>query len=130
MRERNWKFPRCLIMFVKDISYDMERTHIMTIVAQNLSALMAEKGTNPFDLAKRAGINQTAIYDIMKGKSQNPRVDTLHKIAVDGLGVPLSVLLAEPGDIIIDREIIEVLGLLPQADRSRILTMARALVPN
>lgn len=102
----------------------------MSIVARNLSALMAERGTNPFDLAKRAGINQTAIYDIMKGKSQNPRVDTLYKIAVEGLGVPLSVLLMDPSDLELNRRLIEVFGLLSEEDRERILTMARALLPH
>lgn len=108
----------------------MERTQIMSIVARNLSVLMEERGTNPFELAKRAGVNQTAIYDIMKGKSQNPRVDTLHKIAVEGLGVPLSALVSEPSDIELNRQLVEVFGLLPETDRARILTMARALLPN
>lgn len=108
----------------------MERTQIMSIVARNLSALMQERGTNPFDLAKRAGVNQTAIYDIMKGKSQNPRVDTLHKIAVEGLGVPLSALVSDPSDLELNRQLIEVFGLLPEPDRARILTMARALLPH
>lgn len=102
----------------------------MSIVAQNLSALMKERGTNPFDLSKRAGINQTAIYDIMKGKSQNPRVDTLYKIAVEGLGVPLSALVSDPTDLALNLSLIEVFGLLPEADRERILTMARALLPH
>lgn len=114
----------------KDISYFMERTHIMSIVARNLSALMSERGTNPFDLAKRSGVNSTAIYDIMKGKSQNPRVDTLYKIAVEGLGVPLSALVSAPSDIELNRQLIEVFGLLPEQDRERILTMARALLPH
>lgn len=102
----------------------------MFIVSQNLASLMEARGSNPFDLAKRAGVNTTAIYDIMKGKSQNPRVDTLHKIAVQGLGVPLSALVSDPADLALNLALIEVFGLLPEADRDRMLTMARALLPS
>lgn len=99
----------------------------MTLVARNLEAAMTRLGTNASEAARRAHLNPTAIYDILKGKSQNPRIDTLHKIAVEGIGVPLSVLLAEPGENDLDRELIEAFGMLSPEDRRRFLTMARSL---
>lgn len=97
------------------------------LVASNLADVMVRKGTNAAEVARRAGLNHTAVYDIMKGKSRAPRLDTLHKIAVLGLGVPLTTLFTEPSDDALDQQLIEVLGLLSVEDRKRFLTMARAV---
>lgn len=60
----------------------------INLLRDNLSALMEARGTNPKRLARDAGLGETAIRDIMKGRSDNPKVDTIHKIA-DALQVPL-----------------------------------------
>jgi len=105
----------------------MERDTVVMLVASNLKSVMDRKGTNPSDLARRAGINPTGVYDILSGKSRSPRLDTLHKIAI-GLGVPFSSLFAEPQEVALDQELLEALGQMAAADRQRFLLMARALL--
>lgn len=39
------------------------------------------RGTNPKKLSKDAGLNDTAVHDILSGKVRNPRIDTIRKIA-------------------------------------------------
>lgn len=104
----------------------MERDELVMMVARNIEAAMARKGTNPAEVARRAKINPTAVYDILSGKSRSPRLDTLHKIAVQGLNMPVSALLVEASDDELSQELSEALGLLPAADRRRFLTMLRA----
>lgn len=100
----------------------------MIMVARNLEAAMARKGTNPSEVARNAGVNPTGVYDILSGKSRSPRLDTLHKIAVQGLGVPLSSLFSNPSDDQLDQELLEAIEMMPGEDRRRILTMVRALL--
>ena len=89
---------------------------------------MARKGSNPSEVARRAGLNPTGVYDILSGKSRSPRLDTLSRIAVLGLGVPLASLLAEPSEDDLSQELIETIGLLPPQERRRVLAMIRALL--
>lgn len=89
---------------------------------------MTRKGTNSAEVARRAGINPTGVYDILSGKSRSPRLDTLNRIAVLGLGVPLASLLAEPTEDDLSQELIEAIGVLPHDDRRKILAMIRALL--
>lgn len=42
---------------------------------------MVEAGFNQKSLARKAGLNETAVRDILKGRSRNPRIDTLEAIA-------------------------------------------------
>ena len=69
----------------------MERDEAVLLVARNLEAAMTRKGMNAAEVARRAGINPTGVYDILSGKSRSPRLDTLNKIA-QGLGMPLNAL--------------------------------------
>ena len=108
--------------------YDMERDPVTDLVARNLEAMMARKGTNPAEVARRSGLNPTGVYDILSGKSRSPRLDTLNRIAVQGLGVPLATLLTEPVEDTMSRDLIEAIGVLPLEDRRRVLAMIRALV--
>lgn len=106
----------------------MERDAVTLLVARNLEATMARKGSNPSEVARRAGINPTGVYDILSGKSRSPRLDTLSRIAVQGLGVPLASLLADPSEDDLSQELIETIGLLPPDERRRVLAMIRALL--
>ncbi len=54
-----------------------------------LNATMSAKGKNAAVLAREAGLNPTAVYDILSGKSRNPQIKTVEKIAT-ALGVPLA----------------------------------------
>jgi transcriptional regulator with XRE-family HTH domain len=106
----------------------MERDTVVMLVARNIEAAMERKGTNPSEVARKAGINPTGVYDILSGKSRSPRLDTLHKIAKKGLEMPLSVLFEEPGVQDLDRDIVEAMENLSLADRRRFLVLARAFV--
>ncbi|RBI84285.1 adenosylcobalamin-dependent ribonucleoside-diphosphate reductase [Rhodosalinus halophilus] len=48
---------------------------------ERLEAAMKAKGTNSKRLAEAAGLNATAVYDILKGKSKSPRLDTIAALA-------------------------------------------------
>lgn len=106
----------------------MDRDASVILVARNLEATMARKGTNPAEVARRSGLNPTGVYDILSGKSRSPRLDTLNRIAVQGLGVPLASLLAEPSDDALSQELVDTIGLLPPEDRRRLLAMIRAML--
>lgn len=106
----------------------MSREPIITLVAKNIEAIMGRKQTNASEVARKAKINPTGVYDILSGKSRAPRLDTLHKIALQGLGVPLSALFVENGGDDLDRELIETIGMMPASDRQRFLVMATAIL--
>ena len=106
----------------------MERDNFVMLVAQNLEAAMARKGTNPSEVARKAGINPTGVYDIISGKSRSPRLDTLQKIAVGGLGVPLASLFTNPSADQATQELLKTIGLMSPDDQKRILAMAHALL--
>ena len=60
--------------------------------ATKLRDEMEKAGLNASSLAKKAKVNATGIYDILSGKSKNPRSDTIVKIS-EALGVPVSDLM-------------------------------------
>lgn len=59
----------------------------------NLAYYMNKSGLNAVEFARRADLNRTAIHDILKGKSNAPRLDTVEKLSVV-LGVSALQLLA------------------------------------
>lgn len=95
------------------------------IVAANIQAIMAERGTNSAELARDARLNSTGVYDIISGKSRNPRLDTIGKIA-NALRVPVAALFEERGAQDLREQILEAVAMLPEAERKRILMTARA----
>lgn len=106
----------------------MGRDALMSTVAANIEAAMVRKGTNSSEVARRAGVGPTGVYDIVKGKSKHPRLDTLRKIAEDGLGIPVTALFVAPGAADIDHEILEAFAGMPLERRRDLLLMARALM--
>jgi transcriptional regulator with XRE-family HTH domain len=105
----------------------MERDEATMLVAHNIASIMEAKGTNAAEVARRAGLNHTGVYDIISGKSRNPRLDTIHKIATKGLGVPLSALFLSPDMKSARAEIMACFQDMPHEDQERLLTIARAL---
>ncbi|WP_095590142.1 adenosylcobalamin-dependent ribonucleoside-diphosphate reductase [Actibacterium ureilyticum] len=61
-------------------------------IAARIESAMKMRDTNAKKVAEMAGLNATAVYDILKGKSKSPTVDTLQKIAA-ALDVATSSLL-------------------------------------
>lgn len=60
-----------------------------------LREIRVKKGLTQQELSARAGIAQGVISDIENGATQNPRFDTVVKLA-DALGCSLSEFKAEP----------------------------------
>lgn len=50
-------------------------------IAKRIEVLIEDRGTNPRAVALAAGLNHTAVRDIIKGKIRNPGSETLAKIA-------------------------------------------------
>lgn len=103
----------------------MDRNQITMIVAANIQSVMQRIGTNPAELARDAGLNSTGIYDIISGKSRNPRLDTIAKIAA-ALRVPVADLFEERSESELRNEIVSAVSRLPVEERRRILMTAKA----
>lgn len=95
------------------------------LVARNIEAIMDRKRLKAPEVARRAQINATGIYDILSGKSRSPKIETLGKIA-KGLDVPVALLFEEPEEAELRREIITLFARLPDPEKNRLLLTARA----
>src|SRR2546423_9559329 len=70
---------------------------VMISLAQRVRDFRYSKGWGPDELASRAEISRTALYQIESGKTGLPRAGTLRRIAV-ALEVPMEDLLGNEGD--------------------------------
>src|SRR5262249_57456956 len=61
-------------------------------LAQGVGACRYSKGWGPAEVASRAEISRTALYQIESGKTELPRAGTLRRIAL-ALDVPMETLL-------------------------------------
>lgn len=106
----------------------MERDQITMLVARNIEALMEQKGLDASKLTRRSGLNPTGIYDILKGKSRSPKIETIGKIA-KGLGVPISIIFSDnPSERAVD-ELSAVFDQLSDEKRDLLLQAAKAWIP-
>ncbi len=64
-------------------------------IIKRLTALCAEKNITINKLATLSGITQSTVDNLMKGKTRNPKLKTLHKLAI-GLDMSVSELLDFP----------------------------------
>ena len=64
-------------------------------VIKRLTALCAERDITVTKLATLSGITQSTVDNLMKGKTRNPKLKTLHKLAI-GLDMTVSQLLDFP----------------------------------
>lgn len=64
-------------------------------VIKRLTALCAERDITVNKLATLSGITQSTVDNLMKDKTRNPKLKTLHKLAI-GLGMTVSELLDFP----------------------------------
>lgn len=94
-------------------------------VTSNIKSIMERKNLSAPEVARRAGINPTGVYDILSGKSRSPKIETLGKIA-KGLNVPIAQLFEESDDGDLRKEIIALFSRLPAAEKNRLLLTARA----
>jgi transcriptional regulator with XRE-family HTH domain len=106
----------------------MTRDELSMTIAANLQDAMARKGLNAAEVARRADINSSGVYDILSGRSRSPRLDTIHKIA-DALRVPVASLFEEKRISELRAAIIDAIEGLSEEDRARILSTALAWTP-
>ena len=64
-------------------------------IIKRLTDLCAEKKITINKLATLSGITQSTVDNLMKGKTKNPKLKTLHKLAI-GLDMTVSMLLDFP----------------------------------
>jgi transcriptional regulator with XRE-family HTH domain len=64
----------------------------MMALAKRIRDQRYAKGWGPDELAERARISRTALYQIECGKTETPRAATLNRIA-EALGLPIDALL-------------------------------------
>jgi len=64
------------------------------MIGRKVLELMAKKGMKQIDLAKKAGIDQSRLSQIIRGVNKQPRMATLEKLA-DALGVSVDELLGK-----------------------------------
>ncbi len=64
-------------------------------VIRRLTALCAERDITVNKLATLSEITQSTVDNLMKGKTRNPKLKTLHKLAI-GLDMTVSELLDFP----------------------------------
>lgn len=92
-------------------------------VARNIQEAMDRRGLNALELSRRADLNPTAIYDILKEKIKSPRVDTLGKIA-HALHLPASSLLEDHNIDDIRAGLLAALEYMSTEDQKRLLDVA------
>lgn len=65
------------------------------VIIKRLSSLCRERGITVNKLATLSGITQSTVENLMSGKTKNPKLKTLHKLAI-GLNMSVSELLDFP----------------------------------
>lgn len=103
----------------------MERDELTMLLAHNIQTVMAQRGTNPSQIAKLANLNPTGVYDILSGKSMSPKLDTVRKIA-NALNVSVHYLLQDRSEVELADELLAIIDQLPSAEKRRLLLTARA----
>ena len=74
-------------------------------IIKRLTDLCAERKITINKLATLSGITQSTVDNLMKGKTKNPKLKTLHKMAI-GLNMTVSMLLdfTEMNETVFDDE--------------------------
>lgn len=65
------------------------------VIIMRLQTLCSERGYTVNKLATQSGITQSTVENLMAGKTRNPKLKTLHRLAI-GLDMTLSELLDFP----------------------------------
>lgn len=107
----------------------MSRDPVTELLTQNINRLMVERELNPTTLATQAGLNRTAVHDIVAGRSQSPRVKTCALIA-SALAVPISDLFLTQGQLQSQMEIMRIFLELSIDDQKRVEKIATAFLPD
>lgn len=107
----------------------MERDSVSKILSANIVRLMKEKDVSATILAERSNLGRTAIYDIVTGRSNSPRVKTVAQIA-EVLRVPLSDLFLTEEQLEAQAEMFRAYRMLPEQEQNRLEQIAKAWLPS
>jgi transcriptional regulator with XRE-family HTH domain len=72
----------------------MTTADVMTLDADTLKRLRNQAGLSQQELASRSGLSMAQIMAMEQGKRDNPRLDTLRKLA-NGLGCTVAQLVGD-----------------------------------
>jgi transcriptional regulator with XRE-family HTH domain len=68
---------------------------MVTAVVHRINALCEQKDMSIYELAKLSGVSQSTLNEIMQGRSERPRIDTIKKIAF-GFSINLHEFFDDP----------------------------------
>jgi transcriptional regulator with XRE-family HTH domain len=105
----------------------MSRDETTETLVRNLKRLMDLRGIKAPELAARAGMNPTAVYDIISGKARSPKLETVAKLAT-ALSVTTSALIEAPAETALRNDLETIFGRLSPEDQERVLMIATALL--
>ena len=93
----------------------------------NIRAGMQEMGWSGRQLSDQAGLNESAVKNILNERSKYPRVDTLHKIAT-ALETTVGEILGEAGaGVSLEEErLLQAFNNMAPANRERLIEVAGA----
>src|SRR4051812_30959577 len=77
---------------------DSRLRRLTMTLAQRIRDCRYTRGWGPDELASRASISRTALYQIESGKTEHPRAGTLRRIA-EALSVSTEALLGTPNGL-------------------------------
>ena len=97
-------------------------------VAANIKSLMKARNTDAAKLGRDAGLNYTGVYDVISGKSKNPQIHTIEKIA-KALGVPIAYLFKEGSELDREGEMLSAFNQLSPEDQDRMLKLCQSFLP-
>jgi transcriptional regulator with XRE-family HTH domain len=95
------------------------------VLARNIQQIIAARGTTPAAVNRKAGLSQTAVYEIISGRIKSPTLGTIEKIAA-ALETTVIDLLSENRQVEARHRILEAFDRLPPEDQERLLQTAQA----
>ena len=101
-----------------------QRAQISQIVAANLQRHMERLGRTAGELALACDLSRSAIYDILGGRSSNPKLSTIDRIAGE-LGVPISQMFLTDEQISLYRQLEQDFYNLPGSEQARLAKLVR-----
>jgi transcriptional regulator with XRE-family HTH domain len=101
---------------------------VSDILVRNIEMMMSERGMTPAELTRRAGLNQTGIYDILHRRVDSPKLSTIKKIA-GALEVSVIALLTDGQRSQAQEQILRAFDSLSPEDQERLLKTAQAWAP-
>jgi len=95
---------------------------------KNLERLMLDRDINAPEIARKSGLNRRMVYDIIEGRSQSPKVETVFKIAAAMSVEPAELLGIEP-KVSLHPALAELIQQYPQDEQERLARALAALLP-